>query len=73
MINYYIKLVYLIVYMILHYLNFFLKKMPTLLSYIPLDAPTLHPNYKFDTIHFISNLVTCIGNHLKHIKLTYLK
>jgi hypothetical protein len=44
-----LKLVYLMLYMILHYLNFF-KNVPTLISYTPLNALTLNPNNEINVI-----------------------
>jgi hypothetical protein len=41
---YYLKLVYLTVYIISRYLNF-LKDVQALTSYIPLNAPTLNSNH----------------------------
>jgi hypothetical protein len=44
-----LKLVYLTVYVILHYL-YFLKDVPTLISYIPLDTTTLNLDHKMAKI-----------------------
>jgi hypothetical protein len=52
MYDYNLKLVYLMVYIMLHYLNL-LKNLPTLTLYTMLNTLNLNSDHKMNTLNFI--------------------